>query len=157
MAPSADRDAVGMRVPPPLTVALFGGSAAVLEWLWPTSFGADRVTTWLGITLLAAGLALIAAAAIALRRVGTSPDPRRSTHALAERGIYARTRNPIYLGFVTALLGAGVWADSVWVAASAVPAWAVLQRTIVAREEAYLATRFPEQYSAYARRVRRWF
>jgi protein-S-isoprenylcysteine O-methyltransferase Ste14 len=42
-------------------------------------------------------------------------------------------------------------------AASALPAWALLQRTIVAREEAYLAARFPEQYAAYARRVRRWF
>ena len=89
--------------------------------------------------------------------MGTSPDPRRSVHALAEGGIYRWSRNPIYLGLLTVLLGAGIWSNSVWVAASAVLAWAALQRTIVAREEAYLAARFPAQYSAYAARVRRWF
>jgi protein-S-isoprenylcysteine O-methyltransferase Ste14 len=150
-------EAVGMRMPPPVAVALFGAGASVLEYLWPTSFAAGPVPTVLGAALVASGLTLIGLAAVALRRVGTSPDPRRSVHALAEGGIYRVSRNPIYLGMATVLLGAGLWSDSAWVAASALPAWAVLQRTIVAREEAYLAARFPAQYSAYTARVRRWF
>ncbi len=150
-------EAVGMRLPPPVTVAVIGAAGGVVEFLWPTSFAVGCITTWLGAGLVACGAALIGLAALALRRVGTSPDPRRAVHALAENGIYRRSRNPIYLGMLTVLLGAGLWSNSVWVAASALPAWAVLQRTIVAREEAYLAARFPAQYSAYAARVRRWF
>ena len=149
--------AVGMRLPPPVAVALIGAAAAVVEYLWPISFAAGSIARWLGGGLVAGGLMLIGLAALALRRVGTSPDPRRAVHALAEDGIYRRTRNPIYLGMLTALLGAGLWSNSLWVAASALLSWAVLQRTIVAREEAYLAARFPAQYSAYAARVRRWF
>ncbi len=150
-------EAVGMRLPPPVTVALIGAAAAAVEYFRPTSFAVGVAATWLGAALIAAGLALIGLAVVALHRVGTSPDPRRSVHALADGGIYRLSRNPIYLGMLTVLLGAGLWSNSMWVAASALLAWAVLQRTIVAREEAYLAARFPGEYSAYAARVRRWF
>jgi protein-S-isoprenylcysteine O-methyltransferase Ste14 len=150
-------DAVGMRFPPPLTIFLFGAAGAGLESLWPTSFGIGNLATWLGSALVAAELALSILAVHALRAVGASPDPRVGVPALAERGIYRRSRNPIYLGMLLVLLGTGLWLSSAWMAASALPAWALLQRTIVAREEAYLAARFPEQYAAYARRVRRWF
>jgi len=151
------RDAVGMPFPPPLTVTLFGVGGGVLEWLWPTAFTLRAGVSWAGIVLVALGVVLVLLAIVALRRVGASPDPRVGVAALAKGGVYRLGRNPIYLGMLLAHLGAGLWLDSVWIAASSLLAWAVLQRTIVAREEAYLAARFPAEYAAYVRRVRRWF
>jgi protein-S-isoprenylcysteine O-methyltransferase Ste14 len=143
-----------MPFPPPLTVTLFGVGGAVLEWLWPTAFSVGRGVAWAGVALVSAGFVLVLLAITSLRQAGASPDPRVAVPALARRGVY---RFPIYLGMLLALLGAGLWLDSVWIAAGALPAWAILQRTIVAREEAYLAARFPKEYADYARRVRRWF
>ena len=67
-----------------------------------------------------------------------------------------RSRRGISLIELLLAIGSGVWADSIWIVALAVPAWAVLHFQIVVREEAYLAGLFPEAYGAYRARVLRW-
>ena len=71
-------------------------------------------------------------------------------------GIYARTRNPIYVGDAVIYLGIAVATGS-WLALLVLPALiAVMNRFVIAREERYLTERFGTAYTAYAARVRRW-
>lgn len=146
--------AVRLPFPPPLAALFCGGVAWLLEWAAPTSV--PLVFQPLGWLLIAGGIALFVASVLALRRVGASPDPRVPVPAIAERGVYRFSRNPIYLAMVLALAGVGLTWESIWIAASAAAALGLLRTMVVAREEAYLSARFPAEYASYRARVRRW-
>ena len=149
----------GVRLPPPL---VFGGFVAlgftldaVAGFSWPE-------TRWtlpiglIGYPLILAGVAAIAAALLRFRPDRTAPEPWKPSSALAERGIYRFTRNPMYLGMALVQLGIGLAAGSPGVLLMLVPALWSISRFVIAREEAYLAARFGAAYEAYRRRVRRW-
>ena len=139
-------------LPPLLGIAL----GAACETLVPTSLLPWPGRLWIGIGLVALGLTANIAAFLAFRRAGANPDPGAAPPALVARGIFKVSRNPMYMGFLLVVAGIGVWADSAWIVAMAVPAWTILRQAIVLREEAYLAERFPKPYQAYRQRVRRW-
>ena len=71
-------------------------------------------------------------------------------------GPYRWSRNPIYVSFSLLQLGIAFWVNSLWVLVTLLPAVAVMSFVVIPREEQYLETRFPSDYSAYRRFVRRW-
>lgn len=150
-----ERDNPGVPAPAPLffLVPLLAGWAfelvrptTLLPWPWRA----------LGALLVAAGMALAAAGALTQTRAGTSFEPWRPSTRVVSHGVYAWTRNPMYLGFALASGGIALLVDSAW-ALLAVPMGIFLvDRLVIAREERYLARKFGEGYLAYRRRVRRW-
>jgi protein-S-isoprenylcysteine O-methyltransferase Ste14 len=149
-----------LRIPPLLVLggAMAGLWLACVLWPAPTlsAYGAARTTvaTVLGI---AGGLASLAGVR-AFRRVGTTTNPLapETTSAMVVQGIYRHTRNPMYLGFLLALLG---WAIYLGHALGPVIAWlfvAYLNRFQIAPEERFLAAKFGASYRDYCAQVRRW-
>ena len=149
-------DSPGIFLPPPLLfiVALGIGilvDGNVLEW--------DHVTHRLqlgGIGLALVGLLLIGAALGLFHRLGTRPEPWMPSSALATRGIYKWTRNPMYLGMGIVSAGIALFFESVAAAALTVAALIAIDRIVIRREEAYLVRRFGQDYDDYRKRVRRW-
>ena len=74
---------------------------------------------------------------------------------LVETGIYARVRNPMYLGHVIYMIGVALTFQS-WFGAAIAAARTVWFHFRVLRDERGLAERFGEPYVAYTRRVKRW-
>ena len=109
-----------------------------------------------GSILLAAGGAAGAFAARSLFAGGSHPSPRRPTGRLVTSGIYARTRNPIYVSMAALILGSGILARNGWHLAGLALFLVVIDRAQIPREERYLADRFGEEFRDYTRRVRRW-
>jgi protein-S-isoprenylcysteine O-methyltransferase Ste14 len=111
-----------------------------------------------GLLLAAAGLALAAAGVVAFRRRRTTVDPRRPERAtaLVAGGVYAWTRNPMYLGFVAAAAGAAAWLGSPLALLGPLALAAYLDRVQIPAEERALRAHFGEDYAAYAGAVRRW-
>ena len=71
-------------------------------------------------------------------------------------GVYAYTRNPLYLGPTIGLIGVALVLDSLWfLVATPLSAFAITKLAIE-REEEYLARKFGDAYLAYKARVRRW-
>jgi len=106
---------------------------------------------WLGILVAAAGL-------IAFRRARTSANPMHPEAAttLVTSGVYAWTRNPMYLGWLPILAG---WAAYLQhpVSLLVVPLFVLyLTRFQIVPEERALAAKFGTQFEAYRRRARRW-
>lgn len=152
-------DNAGVKFPPPL-IYLFGILAGyLLQRVEPLSIlspGQEllrRALGWIGVL----GFAALAVSALGLfRRAGTSFHPRRPSTALVESGPYRFTRNPMYLGFASLMIGAAFLINSWWVLLMAVVAVLIVDRTVIQPEEAYLERKFGDEYRQYKTRVRRW-
>ncbi len=144
----------GIRIPPPVMVAGLLAAAWLLRQAVPVPIGPPLPA--FGALVIFAALALIGWAVLVMVRAGVDPRPDKPDAAMVEAGPFRFSRNPIYLGFLLAVAGFALrWGDLWgWVALAA--AHLVLDRLVVAKEEAYLATRFGAAYEAYRGRVRRW-
>ena len=144
---------------PPLAVAFLAGFAAwSLARLFPNlRLESPRLAVAaVGFALLGFGCCLLGVVSFRRARTTVNPlDPGAAT-ALVVSGIYRRTRNPMYLGFLLGLIGELAWLGSP-VALLAAPAFVTyLNRFQIAPEEAALRARFGAEFIAYTTRVPRW-
>jgi protein-S-isoprenylcysteine O-methyltransferase Ste14 len=146
----------GVRVPAPLihTVFLSIGLALRAHSRW--TLMDQTVAMWIGCLIVTSVGTFSLVSAYQFARTGTSMLPFRPSRHLITDGPYEVSRNPIYLSLVLIHLGVGIWINSGWVVASALPCILILDRWMIVREEHYLRQRFGAEYHAYAARVRRW-
>lgn len=102
------------------------------------------------------GLCLLLLAGTLFKRAGTDLVPFQNVSALVTTGVYRMTRNPMYLGMATVLLGTAI---TVGIAAAIVVPivfMVIIQFRFILPEETMLRGIFPEDFSEYCTRVRRW-
>ncbi len=109
-----------------------------------------------GAIIALAGALVVVSGQRALARRGTNANPSRPTLALATDGIYRFTRNPMYVGGMTALAGVALIFALDWLALLMVPAAVVLHLGIVSREEQYLDRKFGDDYRSYKAQAPRY-
>jgi protein-S-isoprenylcysteine O-methyltransferase Ste14 len=132
----------------------------ILSFLWPLSItdGLLRlVLRILGIILFVAGAGLIIAARRELTRHGQPAEPRKPTTGLVTSGVFSFTRNPLYLGVIVMICGAGLILNSWWIFIGLVPAIILCHTVLIIPEERYLSSLFGEEFIAYTHSVRTWF
>jgi protein-S-isoprenylcysteine O-methyltransferase Ste14 len=139
---------------PPSWLALHIGAAWVLSFVSPQAFGAWGRSLGQGLVVLGAVLMALAALQMVLSR--TTVIPRRNPSALVTGGLFAWSRNPIYLADAVILAGAILWLDAVL----ALPlvgsfVW-LIQTRFIRDEEARLTEAFGPEFDLWAARVRRW-
>jgi protein-S-isoprenylcysteine O-methyltransferase Ste14 len=101
---------------------------------------------------------VVRAATIGLRYVVRGGRGRRVyADDLVTEGIYAHTRNPMYLGNLLIAAGLAVASNSWITIGIAVPLGVFMYASIISAEEDYLRTRFGAAFDAYCRDVPRWF
>ena len=150
-----DNAQVALRPPLAWGLAVIVGLA--LNWLLSCPFlPADLPAGWLGATVFALALALVAWAIITITGAGSNVPTNLPTTAIVESGPYRFTRNPIYLGMFLGLIGLAIAFDNLWLLMMLVPFALVIRYGVVAREEAYLDHKFGDVYRDYRSRVRRW-
>ena len=159
-ATGAAPDHPGVIARPPRIAYLFLAIGAILGWLWPLPLlpaGSPAALRFGGGGgLVALGLVVMTLAVRAFRDAGTNVETPKPAIALVTGGIYARSRNPMYVALALLFAGIGVLADSGWLALLLVPYVAVLRIGVIAREERYLERKFGAPYRAYRAHVRRW-
>jgi protein-S-isoprenylcysteine O-methyltransferase Ste14 len=145
--------------PPPSLVylaALLLGLAVDINSDLPALGLNESLRIILGPLLFAAGITLMLWAAGLFRRARTDVKPWKPTTAIVNTGVYAFTRNPMYLGMALLYAGVAVRFNSL-VALALLPLVLLWVRTqVIAKEERYLTAKFGDAYLAYSRRVRRW-
>jgi protein-S-isoprenylcysteine O-methyltransferase Ste14 len=144
---------------PPLAVGLVVGACMwVMTWAWP-EYGFDIPRRILMAQMVAAaGFVVAAWGVVAFRRAGTTVNPMKpeSSSSLVVSGIYAFTRNPMYLGFLLALFAWAIYLSHP-AAFLILPLFVwYMNRFQIEPEERALASLFGPAFKAYASRVRRW-
>ena len=136
---------------PPLWLAL----ALAASW------GLGRVWTVPGVegfgaALVLAGVVMMGLAVAGMVLARTTFVPRRDPAALVTGGLFAITRNPIYLADAMILAGAALYWGAL-LALPLVPLFMVwITRRYILDEEARLRAAFGAQYEVWAARVPRW-
>ena len=118
----------------------------------------NRTSTLLAVPFALAGsvLCLGSLAQFASNHTTVNPHAAHRTSTLLTTGFNGFSRNPIYLGLASLLVGLGVARRSPLGLAGAGLFVAVLDRTQIPYEEAGLQRLFGAEYASYRRRVRRW-
>ena len=109
-----------------------------------------------GIALIAIGVALISLARREFARFSQPTDPGHPTTRMVTTGVFAISRNPIYLGAVCFIAGLGLAVNWLWVLIFLLPSLVACHYVLIAPEEKYLLARFGEQYRLYTAAVHRW-
>ena len=144
------------RILPPIYFAAAVGAMIALHFLFPVMKFGQAAFTAAGIALILAGVAIATWARGLFRRAGTTVKPFQESSALVTAGPYRFTRNPMYVGMVTGLLGVGLWLGSL-LPFLVVPIFATwIERRFIRYEEAGLERKFGAAYRDYTGRVRRW-
>jgi protein-S-isoprenylcysteine O-methyltransferase Ste14 len=126
---------------------------------WPLAgrqrFFHSTLLAWLGVALCLVGVLILVSSLVSFGasfRVGIDVDqPGR----LVTTGIFAVSRNPIYVGFFVFLVGQLLvfpnWVPLIYLVAAA----ALFHRQVL-REEEFMRQRYGYEYADYCRRVRRY-
>jgi protein-S-isoprenylcysteine O-methyltransferase Ste14 len=140
---------------PPVWLAAHVGVAWILSLISPLVFGG--LGRGLGVALVGLGVIITLGAAAQMTLAQTTVIPRRDPSSLVTTGLFAWSRNPIYLADLLILLGVILWLDAVL----ALPLLAgfvwLIQTRFIRDEEARLTLAFGPEFDLWAARTRRWF
>jgi protein-S-isoprenylcysteine O-methyltransferase Ste14 len=131
--------------------------AAAFGWPAPSTgefFDSDAVG-WIGVALCLAGLTLLAWSLVSFGqsfRVGIDTE---RPDKLITTGIFAFSRNPIYVAFALILLGQFLIFSS-WLLLAYLVAGCWLFHRQVLREEEFLGRHYGRDFEEYCKRVRRY-
>lgn len=150
--------ALDHKVPPPVvllvTAGLMAGSAALVTGIPPL----DLVRTLIAVVVALAGVLCAGVGVLTFARAKTTINPINidAASTLVTGGIFAWSRNPMYVGMVLVLTGWAVFLGSVWLIAGPLLFAVFIDRFQIQPEERVLAAKFGSAYAEYCRRVRRW-
>ena len=123
----------------------------------PLGLSVDHpVTHVMAGLLIGAGVLLMAAALLAFWRHRTTVIPHQTPVRLITDGVFARTRNPIYLGDALLLAGFILRFDAV-PSLILVPIFVWwIEKQFIVPEEDRMRRVFRAEFAKYERKVRRW-
>lgn len=128
---------------------------AVLAWIFPTRLENVQSTAIAGL-LMACAIVLTIAAVSEFRKADTSIVPRTDPNAILTTGVFAWSRNPIYLADLLILTAITFWFGSLIGFALIPVLFLVLKLRFVIPEEKRLERVFGEEFKSYAAKVPRW-
>jgi protein-S-isoprenylcysteine O-methyltransferase Ste14 len=123
-------------------------------------FGNSQLDRWLGlvgfaVTMLGQGCRLLAVGSVDnIRRRGR--QKQIGARILIRNGIFAHTRNPLYLGNLLIISGLVLIADCRWWYLLVLPGFVGVYWAIVLAEEEFLRQQFGQEYAAYVQAVNRF-
>lgn len=145
-------------IPPPV----YGATTLLVMWLLHKHYPIHCTTAaWpviAGIIIAAAGLLLELLAVMSFRRRRTTINPLRpdNTTTLVTNGIYAFSRNPMYLGMAIILTGAALMMRCLTPIVMPVVFCMIVTLMQILPEEKILRKNFGDEFERYTETVGRW-
>ncbi len=147
-----------LKIPPLIVFFVFTAFMWLLAMAVPSAGFALRAKKPIAAAIAAVGGVLAVAGIVSFMRARTTVNPFKpsKTSALVTTGVYAFTRNPMYLSLLI-VLAAWVIYLSNFASLLLIPLFvAYLIRFQIMPEERALTSLFGNEFEAYCKRVRRW-
>jgi protein-S-isoprenylcysteine O-methyltransferase Ste14 len=145
------------QVPPVAWVILLTGAAYGLSLAPELNTLPSFDGRFAAIAALLVAAALLLASTLQFRLAKTEFMPNSPTNAsLVTSGVFALTRNPMYLGMTLICLAAALWLGRWSMLAAPLAFFAVANWVFIPFEEAKMRRQFGDAFDTYAKRVRRW-
>lgn len=146
------------KIPPPVILLLSG---IVMWFIAHSSYAYPVAVPFALIVGLLLAVAGVVTAATAIRQFSgaettVNPLDPGAASALVKSGIFARTRNPMYVGLLLVLSGWAVWLQSSANIVVLVAFVVYITELQIKPEEQALREIFGQAYADYCSRVRRW-
>lgn len=138
---------------PPVWLAGFAAIGGLVGRFVPVQLGFNSI---FGAVLILLGLAVMLVAAVQMMLARTTVIPHRDPSALVMNGMFALSRNPIYLGDALVLTGLYLHWDALLALPLVFLFMIVITRRFIRPEEARLEGAFGEVFQEYRARTRRW-
>lgn len=146
----------GVKLPPPIGVLLVIGLAELVQrLLYPLTLETN-VNYIIAIACYTLATLLAGLAAWGFKQHKTSIIPHEPDTHLMTGGIFAYSRNPIYLAFLIFQLMFAFVFDNAWQIILLPLSYLFLRYYVIAKEEKYLTDLFGQAYLKYSETVRRW-
>ena len=144
------------RVPPPVFFLIGIIVMVLLNSYFPIGRWLDYPWRYLGIILIVLGFSLGLGSGLYFRRLGTNPRPGTKATRIVTTGPFKYTRNPMYLGLTTMLIGTAMLLGT-FSPLLVIPIFFIIVHTqFVLREEKLMEEWFGEPYLEYKKKTPRW-
>ena len=144
------------KIPPPIffLAALF--VMILLNSFVPIGHWLNYPWRYLGVIIIVIGFSLSLGSGIYFRKLGTNPRPGTQANVLVTKGPFRFTRNPMYVGLVTMLIGVSILLGSYSPLFIIPVLFVILHTQFVLREEKWMEGWFGERYLEYKSKTPRW-
>jgi protein-S-isoprenylcysteine O-methyltransferase Ste14 len=146
------------RIPPPIVAVLISLAMWALARISPAINIDPRLRGAIAAAFFAFGGCVAAMGMLAFRRARTTINPVKVEDAssIVTSGIYRRTRNPMYVGLTSLLLGWTVFLAAPLALLGPLVFVLFTARFQIIPEERALTLKFGRDFTDYQARVRRW-
>lgn len=148
-----------LRIPPAVVFLICVGLMYLLATFLPVGyfdfFGRHYLVY--GLLAFAGIVAIIALFQFFSSRTTINPTNPSGASKLVESGIFAYSRNPMYLALLVLLLAWGIWLGNAFNTLLAAGFVGYMNRFQIIPEEMALVKLFGKSYRQYCLNVRRWF
>jgi protein-S-isoprenylcysteine O-methyltransferase Ste14 len=147
-----------LKIPPLLVWLACAGAMTGVASLTPMASFTLARSSAVAAALFVLGAALALAGVVAFRGKRTTVNPLNpgASSSVVSSGVYRVSRNPMYLGFLLALVGWAVFLSNA-AAVLLMPAFvAYMTQYQIKPEERALLAKFGSEFAQYMSRVRRW-
>lgn len=147
-----------LKVPPVALVMIFAFFMYALDKLVPMSTDPTSSHLVIALFLLFFGGWIAISGVQAFKKAKTTVNPMtpEKSSELVVQGIYQRTRNPMYVGFLCALLGWGLILNNPISFVLSIGFVFYMNKFQIEPEEQALAELFGEKFLQYKAQVKRW-
>ncbi len=146
-----------LKLPPPIWMFIYLAMAGSASAVFPWKTISDWTMVPLGVALVIVGAASAAWGRYTFHVEDTEIMPTSETNKkLVQRGPFALTRNPMYLGLTLFSLGIAFWAGSLPMFAVPVLVFATANFVHIPFEEEKMRRQFGAAFDDYVAKVRRW-
>ena len=138
-----------------ISVALLMISYVVGEFIIP-KYPTIYIIKLIGILGLIASAGIFFAGFDIFKKYDENPNPSSNTNKIIKTGIFAYSRNPIYLSFIVFHLSMFLVFENVMYFLSSIGLSIWLHNYVIKLEEEYLHQKFDDEYKGYCNSVKRW-
>ncbi len=149
-------DNAGIITHPPVFYVAASVIGLGLDYMWPISMGYDSLRITGAVIIFCLSLVFVVGGFNKFRQNEEDFNVHSSTEKILSSGVFGFSRNPLYLSLLLLIISIGLYFDKVWLLIICVPLILVINKMVIEKEEAYLESKFGDEYHDYKKKVRRW-